>query len=91
MEVGQGPNWGCSAKGKKNAGLKKLSQVMSKQTSDSSFFLNAICLLKYVLNCEQHFSYFDLDSRGFILYVHMPLCSKYLTCSCCSLLNQFLR
>jgi hypothetical protein len=37
-----------------NAGLKKL-------TSDSSAFLNAMCLLKYVLNCEQHFSFFDPD------------------------------
>jgi hypothetical protein len=35
-----------------NAGLKKLSQVLPEQTSDSSAFLNATCLLKYVLNCE---------------------------------------
>jgi hypothetical protein len=27
-----------------NAGLKKLSQVLSEQTSDSSAFLNAMCL-----------------------------------------------
>jgi hypothetical protein len=27
-----------------NAGLKKLSEVMSEQTSDSSAFLNAMCL-----------------------------------------------
>jgi hypothetical protein len=45
-----------------NAGLKKLSQVVSEQTSDSSAFLNAMCLLKYVLNCEQHFSCFILRS-----------------------------
>jgi hypothetical protein len=38
-----------------DAGLKKLSQVLSEQTSDSSAFLNAICLLKYILSCEQHF------------------------------------
>jgi hypothetical protein len=44
-----------------NAGLKKLSQVLSEQTSDSSAFLNPTCLLKFVLNCEQHFSYFDLE------------------------------
>jgi hypothetical protein len=30
-----------------NAGLKKLPQVLSEQTSDSSAFLNAMCLLKY--------------------------------------------
>jgi hypothetical protein len=29
---------------------------MSEQTSDSSAFLNATCLLKHVLKCEQHFS-----------------------------------
>jgi hypothetical protein len=44
-----------------DAGLKELSQVLSEQTSDSSAFLNATCLLKYVLNCEQQFSYFDPD------------------------------
>jgi hypothetical protein len=41
-----------------NTGLKKLSQVSSEQTSDSSAFLNAMCRLKYVLNREQHFSLF---------------------------------
>jgi hypothetical protein len=41
--------------------LKKLSQVLFEQTSDSSAFLNATYLLKYVLNCEQYFSYFDSD------------------------------
>jgi hypothetical protein len=44
-----------------NAGLKKLSHVLSEETSDSSAFLNVICLLKYVLNCEQHCSYLDPD------------------------------
>jgi hypothetical protein len=34
-------------------------QVLSEQTSDSSAFLNAPCLLKYVLNRKQCFSYFD--------------------------------
>jgi hypothetical protein len=29
-----------------NAGLKKLTQVLSEETSDSSAFLNAICLFK---------------------------------------------
>jgi hypothetical protein len=39
-----------------------MSQVLSEQTSDSSAFLNAaMYLLKCLLNCEQHFSYFDLD------------------------------
>jgi hypothetical protein len=42
------------------AGLKKL-KFLSEQTSDSSAFLNAICLSKCVLNCEQHFSYFNPD------------------------------
>jgi hypothetical protein len=40
-----------------NVGLKKLSQVLSEQTSDSSAFLNAMCLL----NWEQHFSFSDSD------------------------------
>jgi hypothetical protein len=29
-----------------NAGLKNLTQVLSEQTSESSAFLNAVCLLK---------------------------------------------
>jgi hypothetical protein len=41
-----------------NAGLKNRSRVLSE---GSSAFLNATCLLKYVLNCEQHFSFFGLD------------------------------
>jgi hypothetical protein len=45
-----------------NAGLKKLSQVLSEQTYDSSAFLNAMCLLKCVLNCEQHLSCFIFRS-----------------------------
>jgi hypothetical protein len=40
-----------------NVGLKELSQVLSEQTSDSSAFLNAMCLIQYVLNCEQHSSF----------------------------------
>jgi hypothetical protein len=35
-----------------DAGLKKLSQVLSEQTRDSPTFLNVTCLLKYVLNCD---------------------------------------
>jgi hypothetical protein len=35
---------------------------MSEQASDSSAFLNVMCLLKYVLNCEQHFSFFMFRS-----------------------------
>jgi hypothetical protein len=38
-----------------NAGLKKLSQVLSEQTNDSSAIVNDVCLLKHALNCEQHF------------------------------------
>jgi hypothetical protein len=38
-----------------NAGLKKLSQVLSEQTSGSSAFINPICLLEYILICEQCF------------------------------------
>jgi hypothetical protein len=31
---------------------------LSEQTIDLSAYLNVICLLKHVLNCEQHFSFF---------------------------------
>jgi hypothetical protein len=41
-----------------NACLKK---VLSEQTSDSCAVLNVMCLLKYLLSCEQHFSYFGPD------------------------------
>jgi hypothetical protein len=53
----------CTCFERNNAGLKKLSQVASEQTSDSSTFLNDMCLLHYVRvpNSEQHFSYFDPD------------------------------
>jgi hypothetical protein len=44
----------------KNAGLKKLSQILSEQTSDSFAFLNAACRLKYVLNCEHHFFHMSI-------------------------------
>jgi hypothetical protein len=37
-------------------------QVLSHQTSDSSAFLNAMCLLKYALNCEKHSSFFIFQS-----------------------------
>jgi hypothetical protein len=40
-----------------NAGLKKTSSVV--WTANSSAFLNAMCVMKYVLNYEQHFSYSD--------------------------------
>jgi hypothetical protein len=36
-------------------------QILSEQTSDSSAFLNVLCLLKYVLNCEQHFFVFHIS------------------------------
>jgi hypothetical protein len=36
--------------GRNDAGLKKLSQVLSEQTGDSSAFLNTTCLLNYILN-----------------------------------------
>jgi hypothetical protein len=41
-----------------NAGLKKLFQILSEHTSDSSAFLNATFLLKYEPDSEQHFSSF---------------------------------
>jgi hypothetical protein len=44
-------------------------QVLSGQTSDWSAFLNATCPIKYVLNCEQHFSYSNLDYLASILTV----------------------
>jgi hypothetical protein len=44
-----------------DAGLKELSSL-SEQTGDSSVLLSASCVfVKYVLSCEQHFSYFDPD------------------------------
>jgi hypothetical protein len=51
-----------------NAGLKKLSQVLPEQTSDSSAFLNAVCLLKYVLTCEQRFSLFRSGLTVIVCY-----------------------
>jgi hypothetical protein len=36
--------------------FKKLSSF-SKRTSNSSAFINTMCLLKHVLNCEQYFSF----------------------------------
>jgi hypothetical protein len=41
--------------------LNVIMQVLSEQASDSSVFLNAMYLLKYVLSCEQRFSCFDPD------------------------------
>jgi hypothetical protein len=38
-----------------------VSQVLSEHPSDSSAFLNAVSLSKYVDNCGQHFSFFDTD------------------------------
>jgi hypothetical protein len=53
-----------------NAGLKKLSQVLSEQTSDSPAFLHVMCVLKYVLNCEQHFSFFSIRiSEGLLNFL----------------------
>jgi hypothetical protein len=46
-----------------NAGLKKLSSfVWTDKWSPN--FLNAMCLLKYVYNCEYRFSYVDPDYQG---------------------------
>jgi hypothetical protein len=39
-----------------------LSIYFSQQTSDSFAFLNPICILEYVLNCEQNFSFFTFWS-----------------------------
>jgi hypothetical protein len=41
-----------------NSGLKKVSQVLSEQTSDSSAFLNAIYA---TMNSVFHFLYFEPD------------------------------
>jgi hypothetical protein len=41
-------------------------QRLSERTSDSSAFLNAMCLLKYILNCVQNFSFFAFRT-GLIL------------------------
>jgi hypothetical protein len=48
-----------------DAGLKRLSQVLSGQRSDSSAFINAMSFEA----CTQlpEFSYFDMDLRGFIV------------------------
>jgi hypothetical protein len=54
-------------------------QVVSEQTSDSSAFLNAACLLNYVLNCEQHFHIsiqFNCNRISEIL-THLYLCINY--------------
>jgi hypothetical protein len=37
--------------------------VLSEHTSDSSALLNAMCLLKYVPNCEEHFFIFNISIR----------------------------
>jgi hypothetical protein len=44
-----------------NAGLKKLSNFYSHQTSDSSAILNAIYLSEYAHNYEQYISFIDPD------------------------------
>jgi hypothetical protein len=50
-------------------------QVLSEQTSDSSTFRNAACLLKYVLSCEQRFFIFvsGLARLGFTAVIHAEL------------------
>jgi hypothetical protein len=35
------------------------TEILSEQTSDSSAFLNAMYLLKFIFNYELYFSYFD--------------------------------
>jgi hypothetical protein len=67
-----------------NAGLKRLSQALSEQTSDSSAFLNATCPLKYVLNCEQNFSYFcpNYPTSGLIVTGLARLHSSSKICTC---------
>jgi hypothetical protein len=49
---------------RKNKGLKKLCQILSEQKSDSSASLTAMCLLKYVLNCENNFFIFRSGLSG---------------------------
>jgi hypothetical protein len=41
--------------------LEETVKCCLEPTSDSSSFLNAVCLLKYVLNYEHDFSYFNPD------------------------------
>jgi hypothetical protein len=73
------------------AGLQKLSQVLSEQKSDSSAFLNSTCLLKYVLNSEQHFSFFifrsGLTVTGLVrvhcnIFEHLAALLDNVTCVC---------
>jgi hypothetical protein len=45
-----------------NAGLYNC-QVLPEMTSDSSAFLNAMFLLKYIVNCEQRFFIFHISIR----------------------------
>jgi hypothetical protein len=47
--------------------VRRNCQVLSEQTSDSSAFLNAVCLLKYVLNYEKRFFLFSIFWSGFTL------------------------
>jgi hypothetical protein len=56
----------------------KLSEDLSEQTSDSPAFLISTCLLKYAVNCEQFFSYFDVHypASGYAL---MALARFYCT------------
>jgi hypothetical protein len=42
--------------------LKKLSSFCLNRQATQSAFLSAMCVLKYVLNCEQHFSFFVFPS-----------------------------
>jgi hypothetical protein len=62
--------------------------VLSEQTSDSSAFLNVMCLLKYVLSCKQHFSYSDPDyptcglTVSGLARVYCVLLTQYTTGAC---------
>jgi hypothetical protein len=61
-------------------------QVLSEQTSDICAFLNAICLSKQLLNCEQHFLFFIFRSRLTVIglarvcYVYIGLHIHIVTC-----------
>jgi hypothetical protein len=51
-------------------------QVLSEQTNDRSAFLNATCLFKYVLKCEEHFSFFIFQSSLTNIWINCNGISK---------------
>jgi hypothetical protein len=74
-----------------DVGLRKLSRVLPEQTSDSSAFLNAMCLLKNALNCEQYYSFFTYQSGISDIQIN---CNRiiesllYCICGCFQLISR---